>query len=75
MDGLYLVTSVADLPKGFVIEVIPVRDLNLSPKRWVNGLHYDLREGSVEIYNRGHCDRMDGARLTLENISGLTLRL
>lgn len=43
-DALYLVTGSADLPDSVIVEVVPVRDLDLSPKSRVDRLHGDLGE-------------------------------
>lgn len=45
----HLRASLLDLLHGFIIEVLPVRNLDLSSESWVNRLHGDLSEGRVDI--------------------------
>lgn len=43
-DAIYLATSSDNFPDSLVVEVVPVRDLDLSPKSRVDRLHGDLGE-------------------------------
>jgi hypothetical protein len=56
----YLVASSADFLDALIVEVVPVRDLNLSAESRVDKLDSDLAEGRVDIQNTGHFDGMDG---------------
>jgi len=62
----YLVASSDDLLDSVVVEVIPIGDLDLGPKRRVDRLHSDLGEGCINVQNTSHCDGVDSAQSGIE---------
>lgn len=66
---MYLVPSSDNLLNSIIVKVVPVRDLNLSPKSRVDRFHGDLGEGSIKVYNTSHCDGLDGAPLAIKDVS------